>query len=192
MAGVTKVANDQALKNLAKIDHIVVLMMENRSFDHMLGFLTVDEGRTDVEGLKGTESNITDIGVSTVHPATLTTLVKRQDPRHGYADVAEQIADGTMGGFAQNYWSTRDQPPFQHDTPGTVMAYHTARQLPVYAFLAEQFCVCDHWFCSLPGETTPNRAYAVGGSSGDGVEALNPPRPYNLSAFTRHLDKAKV
>ena len=35
---------------VAKVDHIVVLMMENRSFDHMLGFLTIDEGRTDVEG----------------------------------------------------------------------------------------------------------------------------------------------
>ena len=51
-AAKTVVANDDALKNLeAKVDHIVVLMMENRSFDHMLGFLTIDEGRTDVEGL---------------------------------------------------------------------------------------------------------------------------------------------
>ena len=50
-ARVTRVADDQALANLQKIDHIVVLMMENRSFDHMLGFLTIDEGRTDVEGL---------------------------------------------------------------------------------------------------------------------------------------------
>ena len=51
-AAKTVVADDQALKNLVtKVDHIVVLMMENRSFDHMLGFLTIDEGRTDVEGL---------------------------------------------------------------------------------------------------------------------------------------------
>jgi phospholipase C len=51
-AAKTVVANDDAFKNLSKIDHIVVLMMENRSFDHMLGFLSIDEGRTDVEGLK--------------------------------------------------------------------------------------------------------------------------------------------
>ena len=50
--GTTTVPDDDALKNLqTKVDHIVVLMMENRSFDHMLGFLTIDEGRTDVEGL---------------------------------------------------------------------------------------------------------------------------------------------
>jgi phospholipase C len=192
MAGVTKVPDDQALKNLAKIDHIVVLMMENRSFDHMLGFLTVDEKRTDVEGLTGSESNEVDGRRSKVHPATLTTLVKAQDPRHGHVDVEQQIAGGTMSGFAKNYWATRKQPPFPHDTPGTVMAYHTARQLPVYAFLAEQFCVCDHWFCSLPGETMPNRCYAVAGTSGGRLEALNPPRPYNLSSFVRHLDKSKT
>jgi phospholipase C len=44
---VSIVAEDSALQNLTnKVDHIVVLMMENRSFDHMLGFLTIDEGRT--------------------------------------------------------------------------------------------------------------------------------------------------
>src|SRR3954465_7929726 len=106
MAGVTKVAEKQDLANLAKIDHVVVLMMENRSFDHMLGFLTVDEGRTDVEGLTGNESNTADGHVSKGPPATLTTLVKAQDPRHGHVDVSQQITGGTMSGFAQNYWST--------------------------------------------------------------------------------------
>ncbi len=43
----------------SKVDHIVVLMMENRSFDHILGFLTIDEGRTDIEGL--------DVGVVEQH-----------------------------------------------------------------------------------------------------------------------------
>jgi phospholipase C len=38
--------------NLHKIEHIVVLMMENRSFDHMLGFLHIDEGRDDIDGLR--------------------------------------------------------------------------------------------------------------------------------------------
>jgi phospholipase C len=53
VAGVTKVPDDAALRNLvSKVDHIVVLMMENRSFDHMLGYLTIDGGRADVEGLR--------------------------------------------------------------------------------------------------------------------------------------------
>ena len=166
-AAKTVVANDDALKNLeAKVDHIVVLMMENRSFDHMLGFLTIDEGRTDVEGLTAGLANTVG-GVSyPVHPATSTQLVKAQDPSHGSQSVAAQIAGGKMSGFAQNYVATRPHPPYRGDSPGVVMAYHTAKQLPTYAYLADQFCVCDHWFCSVPGETLPNRCYAVAGNSG--------------------------
>src|ERR671939_253421 len=43
---------DETAANLRKIDHIVVLMLENRSFDHMLGYLSLEAGRTDVDGLK--------------------------------------------------------------------------------------------------------------------------------------------
>ena len=48
---------DPDLANLRKIDHVVVLMLENRSFDHMLGYLTLETGRTDVDGLKASMSN---------------------------------------------------------------------------------------------------------------------------------------
>jgi phospholipase C len=71
------------------------------------------------------------------------------------------------------------------------MAYHTGAQLPVYDYLAGNFCVCDHWFCSVPGETMPNRCFAVAGTSGGLLEALNPPRPYNLKSFCRELDAVK-
>ena len=80
MAGVTKVPNDQALKNLSKIDHIVVLMMENRSFDHMLGYLTLQGGRTDLEGLTAGLSNEANGKQWPIHQASGTTLVKAQDP----------------------------------------------------------------------------------------------------------------
>ncbi len=103
-AATTTVPDDDALKNLqTKVDHIVVLMMENRSFDHMLGFLTIDEGRTDIEGLTaGLSNTIGDVSFP-VHPATSTKLVKAQDPSHGSQSVAAQIASGAMSGFAPNY-----------------------------------------------------------------------------------------
>src|SRR3954452_10255932 len=192
MAGVTKVADNEALANLAKIDHIVVLMMENRSFDHMLGFLTIDQGRTDVEGLTADHANTAAGHTYKVHPAFNTQLVKAQDPSHGSQSVAQQIAGGEMSGFVANYLATRPHPPMHGDTPAVVMAYHTAEQLPAYAYLAEHYCVCDHWFCSVPGETMPNRCYAVAGTSGGKIDALRPPRPYNLASFCRHLDAAKV
>jgi phospholipase C len=192
-AASTTVAADESLKNLqTKVDHIVVLMMENRSFDHMLGFLTIDEGRTDIEGLTAGLANAVGDVSYPVHQATSTKLVKAQDPRHGAVDVAAQDANGAMTGFAADYAKSRPTPPYKGDSPGVVMAYHTAKQLPVYAYLAEEFCVRDHWFCSVPGETMPNRCYAVAGSSGGRIDAIRPPQPYNLKSFCRHLDQAKV
>lgn len=190
---VTRVADDQGLRNLRqKVDHIVVLMMENRSFDHMLGFLTIEQGRTDVEGLTADYANSAGGHTYRVHPATSTKLLRAQDPSHGSESVARQIAAGEMSGFVADYLATRPQPPMKGDTPAIVMAYHTAEQLPAYAYLAEHYCVCDHWFCSVPGETMPNRCYGVAGNSGGRIDALRPPQPYNLTSFCRHLDAAKV
>ena len=55
--GTVAVDSDETIGNLGKVDHIVVLMLENRSFDHMLGYLTLEGGRGDIDGLTGTESN---------------------------------------------------------------------------------------------------------------------------------------
>jgi phospholipase C len=46
------VGAESYVANLGKVDHIVVLMMENRSFDHMLGYLSLTGGRTDIDGLR--------------------------------------------------------------------------------------------------------------------------------------------
>ena len=95
----------------------------------------------------------------------MTKLVKAQDPCHSGWCVDEQVADGAMSGFAANYRKTRPKPPFKGDSAGVVMAYHPAKQLPVYAYLADRFCVCDHWSCSIGGATMPNRCYAAAGTS---------------------------
>ena len=185
--GTTTVPDDEALANLQKIDHIVVLMMENRSFDHMLSFLALELGRKNVEVSAADASNTANGHAYPVHPATSTKLIKAQDPDHSSEGVDQQVADGEMNGFAQNF---ADKRPGME--PAIVMAYHTSTQLPVYAFLADRFCICDHWFCAVPGETMPNRCYAVAGTSGGTRDNLRPPRPYGLASFCRHLDTAKV
>ena len=171
-------------ENLKKIDHIVVLMMENRSFDHMLGFLTLEQERADVDGPTREMANEYRGESYRVHRATSTKLVKAQDPCHSGWCVDEQLANES-GGFISNYMKTRRGPLVGN--PGAVMACHTAAQLPVYAFLAEQFCVCDRWFCSVRGATMPNRCYAAAGTSNGTRDNLKPPRPYNLPTFVRHL-----
>src|SRR4051794_20738144 len=110
------------LRRLGKIEHIVVLMMENRSFDHMLGYLSLAGGPhvqlTDVRGLSGTESNEDVSGKAhTVFPfgpeeppghRPGEPIDESLDPCHEPDCVAEQIA-GDMQGFVKNF-ERRKQP----------------------------------------------------------------------------------
>jgi phospholipase C len=87
-------------ENLKKIDHNVVLMMENRSFDHMLGFLKADLGRDDIEGPSREMKNSYRGEDDHVHPASSTKLVKAQDPSHSGWSVDEQLANDNGGSSA--------------------------------------------------------------------------------------------
>jgi len=139
------------LNNLDKIDHIVVLMMENRSFDHMLGYLTVN-GNNDIDGITGNESNINPITQSPVKQEPLKDKTFRFSPHHEHQHVLDQMADGTMQGFLSNFMER-----FPEINPLFGMGYYNDEKLKVYDFLAEEFTVCNKWFCSHPGPTFPNR-----------------------------------
>src|SRR5688500_17911650 len=93
-------------ESFGKIKHLVVLMMENRSFDHMLGYLAIEGLPGDVDGLDPSRDGNRrgpDAEFESVRPMAGRHLHhKVQDPAHGAADVAEQIRDG-MGGFLANY-----------------------------------------------------------------------------------------
>lgn len=150
------------------IEHIVVLMMENHSFDNILGWL---EG---VGELTGTEANEYD-GLS------YTTLPKRlwfttsPGPMHEFVNVNLQVLGTenpplnlppvvsppaiTMSGFVQDYVENLQGPG------ENVMACYLPEQVPVVSLLAQTFRVCRRWFCSVPGPTGPNRIYANCASS---------------------------
>jgi phospholipase C len=132
------------------IDHIVVLMLENRSFDHMLGYRGL--ATTDVNGLSGNESNrLTDDNAPyPVFHNPITSGIPT--PAHGFDETREQIADGAMSGFVKNY----DKLASVVD-PNLVMSYYTGRELPMYDFLANNYAICDNWHSSHPGETQCNR-----------------------------------
>ena len=83
---------DSMLRNLARIDHVVVLLLENRSFDHMLGYLEL-EGGLPVDGLAPSMSNAHAGKTYRVHHLTSTKLTKDQDPGHSGSDVKEQLAN---------------------------------------------------------------------------------------------------
>jgi phospholipase C len=183
----------QTIENLEKIDHIVVLMLENRSFDHMLGYLSLPpqeggRGRDDVDGLTGRSTNYNDFDgnrypIEKFGPEQR--LTKEQDPCHSGPCVREQMEDD-MGGFVANYVTTRE-PGALSPQPSDPMLYQPAGSVPVFDFLAEKFAVCDRWFCSVPGSTWPNRIASL---AGEAKEESNRTVPlYSYASFVRALPK---
>jgi phospholipase C len=174
--------------NLEKVDHIVVLMLENRSFDHMLGYLSLEGGRGDIDGLRSEFSNERDGRSYPIHHLDTTTIA--HDPDHSADAVALQLGGGAMSGFVASYAKTLSNRGVQDSDVGGVMGYYNAADLPVYDHLASEFALCDRWFSSVPGATWPNRLYAVcGGAAGSRDDLpLNLPPLYHRPSFVRHLD----
>jgi phospholipase C len=149
---------------LASMDHIVVVMMENRSFDHMLGYLSLEGGRTDVDGLsREPDGKLRQVNYFAGHdyfpqPITDTSAV-RYSPHHGHLATKAQMADG-MKHFVSNYAKIVGNDP---ENLALVMGYYGAKQLPVYDLLAREFMICDRWFSSHIGPTWPNRFVALTG-----------------------------
>jgi phospholipase C len=148
---------------LANIDHIIVLTMENRSFDHMLGYLSLPPakggmGRTDVDGLKGGESNIANGVTCLSKPFAPQDTIIHPDPPHETEPVIRAINGGKMDGFAQAYC---DESGIE--VAPRIMQYHTAANVPVYDALARDFAICNRWFASHPGPTFCNRFHELTG-----------------------------
>jgi len=153
-AAFVAVAADPTLANLDKIEHIVVLMMENRSFDHILGYLTLENGRTDVDGLTKDMHNDYKGVPYYPKPRTNTAFGDKQDPCHAGKCVTEQLQNNNAG-FVSNYVRTHKKDP-EVDLP---MNYYSGATLKVYEQLVNDSCICDRWFCSVDGATWPNRLY---------------------------------
>ena len=152
------------------IEHVFVLMLENRSFDHMLGF----NGSSGLDGLAGTQSNPASSGVP-IRVESPAAYALDVDPKHGFVNVVEQLCGPGVGypaggpyppinnsGFAQSCVAAYKMPP-EAEVP-TMRAYSPS-QLPVLHSLATEFAVCDRWFSSMPGPTWPNRFFAHSASS---------------------------
>ncbi|MBB2203264.1 alkaline phosphatase family protein [Gluconacetobacter tumulisoli] len=192
--------------DLPNIDNVVVLMLENRSFDCMLGELYGQE--TGFDGLKGTEYNtwhkpdgsredITVWSDSTLSPASI--YVPTPDPGESFDDIHMQIhglrPDGTvnpdsptMKGFVDNYM--RLDLPKQPD-PQAAMHYFTPIHVPVISQLARAFGVSDRWFASAPCQTWPNRFFVHTGTAG-GYVNNTPAHIYTMeTVFNRLADKGK-
>ena len=158
-----------------RIEHLVVLMMENRSFDHMLGFHRSPDWP--IDGLTGTETNPDISGAPVrVNPDARYSGDLIPDPGHDFISVNEQIFGNSTGtgaanmqGFVKAYHGkTKDVTKSRN-----VMRCFAPGRLPALATLAREYAVCERWFASVPGPTLPNRAFAWAGTSLGRVD-MNP------------------
>jgi phospholipase C len=145
------------------IRHVVLLMMENHSFDQMLGCL--QDEYPDLEGVDvnspSPRFNL-DLAGNKVFQIPTDEQQVPLDPKHENRFVLEQIANGNSG-FVIDY-----QKNVKGNTAKDrqyVMGYYLLGRLPALHELALNFTVCDHWFSSLPGPTWPNRFFALSGTS---------------------------
>lgn len=159
------------------VQHVFVLMLENRAFDHMLGFCGIN-GRdaqtgasTQVNGLTGSESNV--LNGSTYPVAKGADTVMPVDPGHEFTNVLEQLCGTgvsypsggaypaiTKGGFVASYVASGGI-----GAPQEVMKCFVPDQLPILVALAQEFAICDNWHASMPGPTWPNRMFVHAASS---------------------------
>ncbi|MBB6254765.1 alkaline phosphatase family protein [Nitrospirillum iridis] len=146
------------------IQNVIVLMMENHSFDHMLGWLP------SIGELDGTQTNqdwagngyaVTEGADYRTNPCPQHQLVNINIQVFGTSDP-DADATPTMSGFVLDYMSGIDQPD---GDPAVLMGCYSSDQLPVISTLAQTYTVCTRWFCSVPGPTGPNRIFANCASS---------------------------
>jgi phospholipase C len=178
------------------IQHVVVLMLENRSFDCMLG--TLYPASPDFAGLTLNESNAYGMtyGVWTdPHMAAAIACVPDPDPGELFSDMNTQLfgqetrpanVPAMMCGFAQSYGTQPANAGWRD--PGAVMHYFTPDQVPVISTLAKAFGVCDQWHASAPCQTWLNRFFAHTGTSLGYVDNNTFRIPFEAPSLFRRLE----
>ena len=166
------------------IDHIVVLMQENRSFDHYFGRLR-PRGKSAAEGTPADASNPDPTGGAPIEPFHQKAACEVADVNHGWNGSHAQFDGGAMDGF------TATNAVAEDPTGGRAMGYYTKRELPFYNKLFRTFAIGDRYFCSVLGPTYPNREYLLLATSFGRIRNMQDHSDATKSIF-ESLDEAGV
>ena len=187
-----------AHQHARRIDHVVVLMLENRSFDHVFGFFEPGPGESITNLRSSSLTNRFDPAkpVSPSNPAVAATspapfaVHDKEGPPHGFASVCLQLCNDSHGpgpgrpvnneGFVRAYKDDllRRTHVVDQAKVAEVMTSFAPAQLPAINDLATNFCVCDHWFCDVPSSTMSNRMF-VHAATSEGYVHNAFDRPYH-------------
>jgi phospholipase C len=186
---------------LPEIRHIVVLMMENHSYDNYLGMLP---GRGDGFPLgPDGQPEVSNTGMdgevirAFPQPATHQRLgVPSQSWQASHLQWGQGKCDGFVTSAQTVQWEARDGTAAQADTTAeasaTAMGYWTESDLPFYYGLARTFPVADRWFSSCLGPTFPNRRFLIAGTAHGLIDDSSynlldyPPAGTILDMLTQH------
>lgn len=188
--------------SLHDIEHVVLLMQENRSFDHYFGTLKGVRGFADPDALtlstgksvfyQPDEEN-PDGYLLPFHLDTHSTSAQAiPSTSHAWSVQHEAWNNGAM-----DKWLPAHRKADGKNGP-YVMGYHTRADIPFQFALAEAFTICDNYFCSVFGPTWPNRLYWMTGTidptGGKGGPILDntAPRPYRWTTYAERLQQAGV
>ena len=154
----------------SNIEHVIVLMLENRSLDHMLGFLK--EQNSDIDGCLPNQAGCSNPVDPTnpdseVFTVDNTAVYEQTSPSHSISGTTVQVmgtSDGTvpnMNGFISSYTHVTGS----EEGGETIMKCFAAEHIPVMTNLSMEYGFFDGWFASVPGPTMVNRAYAASATS---------------------------
>lgn len=171
---------------LPGVDHIVILMLENHSFDNIFGMLGRGDGfRLDHHGRPTATNPYPDGRVQhAFHMPTTCQLPAR--PSQEWTASHNSFNNGRNDGFV----STPIDPATTEIVGGVAMGYWTGDDLPFTYSLARAFPIADRWFCSLLGQTHPNRRYLLAGTSVGLTQTVNPTTPAGQAALTNPVPPA--
>jgi phospholipase C len=150
--------------NLSDIEHVVILIQENRSFDHYFGTLPGVRGFSDPTAPRsvfeqpGYPAPGYDGVLLPFHSGTNPVPGTRcfPDITHSWVPQHESWANGAMDGFVLTHLADDGA-----EAGPATMGYYEQEDIPYYYALAEAFTICDNYFCSVLGPTYPNRLYSM-------------------------------
>jgi phospholipase C len=187
---------------LTDIKHVVILMQENRSFDHYFGTLPGVRGFSDPGAITLGTGRTVFYQPDTVNPAGYLLpfhLDTRRTSAHSIPSTSHAWSvqhDAWNAGRMDN-WLAAHRAVDGVNAP-YVMGYHTREDIPFQFALAESFTICDAYFCSVLGPTWPNRLYLMSGTidpegtKGGPIIGNHDPVPYQWKTYPEALTEAGV
>lgn len=161
------------MSDIDKIKHVVVLMLENRSFDQMLGCMEEVYPELDGVDIANNPYSCPDFPDRT-HKIAQANFPERHldpDPKHEHTNVMRQVDPAC--GFVEDYVQAYPHAFVDFGEKAAVMGIYLRGSLPVLHTLAEHYAICDHWYSSVPGPTWPNRFFVHSGTSKGHVKMPN-------------------